>query len=168
MALSIHVVQSSPGFWFLFFITYFILLLFSFFKRFYLFIHERHTERGRNIEGEAGSMQGALSGTPSQVSRITPWAEGGAKLLNPKYLDLSQTKTVGLLGLTSRKKQGWPRIIEIPIENREEKYLGWDGDMEAWPLYGIRVGLEVTQWLLHWITIHWLNKYPCVHSQRDK
>ena len=31
------------------------------FKRFYLFIHERHTERKAEIqaEGEAGSMQGA-------------------------------------------------------------------------------------------------------------
>ena len=30
-------------------------------------------------EGEAGRMQGARLGTPSQVSRITPLAEGGAK-----------------------------------------------------------------------------------------
>ena len=33
-------------------------------------------------EGEAGSMQGAQRGTQSQVSRITPWAEDGAKLLS--------------------------------------------------------------------------------------
>ena len=63
------------------------------FIRFYLFIHERHThthtererERGRDrqreAEGEAGSMQGAQPGTGSQVSRITPWAQGGAKPL---------------------------------------------------------------------------------------
>ena len=34
-------------------------------------------------EGEAGSMQGARRGTPSRVSRITPWAEGGTKPLSP-------------------------------------------------------------------------------------
>ena len=53
--------------------------VYYFFKRFYLFIHER--ERAREAEtqaeGEAGSMQGALRGTRSLVSRITPWAEGG-------------------------------------------------------------------------------------------
>ena len=53
-----------------------------------LFIHERDTERdererGRDTaEGEAGSMPGARRGTTSQVSRITPWAEGGAKPLS--------------------------------------------------------------------------------------
>ena len=34
------------------------------------------------VVGEAGSMQGARHGTRSRVSRITPWAEGGAKLLS--------------------------------------------------------------------------------------
>ena len=37
----------------------------------------RDTERGR----EAGSIQGAQHGTGSWVSRIRPWAEGGAKPL---------------------------------------------------------------------------------------
>ena len=41
----------------------FMFYLFYVFKRFYLFIHERHTEREREAEtqaeGEAGSMQGA-------------------------------------------------------------------------------------------------------------
>ena len=32
-------------------------------------------------EGEAGSTQRARCGTQSRVSRITPWAEGGTKLL---------------------------------------------------------------------------------------
>ena len=36
-----------------------------FFKRFYLFIHERHTQREREREREAGSMQGARRGTRS-------------------------------------------------------------------------------------------------------
>ena len=45
---------------------------------------ERERERGAETqaEGEAGSMQGAQRGTGSQVSRIRPWAEGGAKLLS--------------------------------------------------------------------------------------
>ena len=33
-------------------------------------------------EGEAGSMPGAQRGTRSRDSRITPWAEGGAKPLS--------------------------------------------------------------------------------------
>ena len=57
-----------------------------FFLRFYLFIHERQREREREAEiqaeGEAGSMQGAQRGTRSWDSRITPWAEGGAKPLS--------------------------------------------------------------------------------------
>ena len=48
----------------------FILFVYSFIQR----------ERQRQAEGEAGSMQGAQR-TQSQVSRITPWAVGGAKLL---------------------------------------------------------------------------------------
>ena len=41
-------------------------------------------ERGAETqaEGEAGSMQGARHGTRSWVSRIIPWAEGGAKPLS--------------------------------------------------------------------------------------
>ena len=33
-------------------------------------------------EGEAGSMQGTQRRTPSLVSRILPWAQGGAKPLS--------------------------------------------------------------------------------------
>ena len=40
----------------------------------------RDTER--EAEGEAGSMQEAQSGTSSPVTRIMPWAEGGAKPLS--------------------------------------------------------------------------------------
>ena len=39
-------------------------------------------EAETQAEGGAGSMQGAQPGTQSQVSRITPWAEGGAKPLS--------------------------------------------------------------------------------------
>ena len=44
----------------------------------------RDTEREAQAEaeGDAGSMQGAWLGTCSQVSRIMPWAEGGAKPLS--------------------------------------------------------------------------------------
>ena len=55
-----------------------------FLKRFYLFIHERHTEREAETqaEEEAGSMQGARHGTQSWVSRIRPWTEGDTKPLS--------------------------------------------------------------------------------------
>ena len=42
----------------------------------------REREAQTQAEGEAGSMQGARRGTRSWVSRITPWAKGGAKLLS--------------------------------------------------------------------------------------
>ena len=45
-------------------------------------MRDTHTDRGREAEGEAGSMQGARQGTRSRVSRITPWAEGSAKRLS--------------------------------------------------------------------------------------
>lgn len=63
----------------------YILDLFIIFKDFiYLFMRDTHREREAETqaEGEASSMQGAQCGTRSQVSRITPWAEGGAKLLS--------------------------------------------------------------------------------------
>ena len=43
---------------------------------------EREREAETQAEGEAGSMQRAGHGTPSQVPRIRPWAEGGPKLLS--------------------------------------------------------------------------------------
>ncbi|XP_038400680.1 cyclin-dependent kinase inhibitor 3 isoform X2 [Canis lupus familiaris] len=45
---------------------------------------QRERERGAETqaEAEAGSMQGARRGTRSRVSRITPWAAGGAKPLH--------------------------------------------------------------------------------------
>ena len=39
-------------------------------------------EAKTQAEGEAGSMQGARHGTRPRVSRIRPWAEGGAKPLS--------------------------------------------------------------------------------------
>ena len=52
----------------------------SFFFFAILFIHEREAET--QAEGEAGSMQGAHGETRPRISRITPWAEGGAKPLS--------------------------------------------------------------------------------------
>ena len=56
-----------------------------FFKDFiYLFMRNTEWEREAETqaEGEAGSMQGAWSGTRYWVSRIRPWAEGCAKPLS--------------------------------------------------------------------------------------
>ena len=47
-----------------------------------LCITDREREAETKSEGEAGFMQGARCGTQSWVSRITAWAEGGAKLLS--------------------------------------------------------------------------------------
>ena len=54
-------------------IRYLLRNLFTFLS-FYLFIHERHTEREAETqaEGEAGSLRGAQHGTRSQDYRITP------------------------------------------------------------------------------------------------
>ena len=60
----------------------FISFLSFFFWRFSLFIHERHRETEREAEtqaeGEAGILRRAWPATWSRVSRITPWAAGGA------------------------------------------------------------------------------------------
>ena len=48
----------------------------------YLFMRDIERETDTQAEGEAVSMQGARCGTWSWVSRITPWAEGGAKPLS--------------------------------------------------------------------------------------
>ena len=45
-------------------------------------MRDTQREAETQAEGEACSMWGAGRGTRSQVSRITPWAEGGAKLLS--------------------------------------------------------------------------------------
>ena len=62
-----------------------VYMMFSFFKVLFLYSWERQRERGAETQakGEAGSMQAACRGTGSWVSRITPWAEGGAKPLSP-------------------------------------------------------------------------------------
>ena len=53
-------------------------MIYSFFIIF-LNLLMRDSTAETQAEGEAGSTQGARRGTRSQVSRIRPWAEGGAK-----------------------------------------------------------------------------------------
>ena len=82
---SYHAVAASISFFFFFFF---------FFLRFYLFIHETHREIGRDTD-RGRSMEPCMEpdvglqdpGTQDQrpgswVSRIRPWAEGGAKPLS--------------------------------------------------------------------------------------
>ena len=71
-----------------------------FFKDFiYLFMRNTEREAETQAEGEAGSLRGARCGTQSQVSRITPWTEGGAKLLSHRgcleHLPLVQVMVLG-------------------------------------------------------------------------
>ena len=54
-------------------------------------MRDAEREAETQAEGEAGSMQGAQHETRSQVSRIPPWAEGGAKLLSHEGCALHQT-----------------------------------------------------------------------------
>ena len=51
-----------------------------FFKRFYVFIHERQRERENGRD--TGRGRSRLHAGRSQVSGIMPWAEGGAKSLS--------------------------------------------------------------------------------------
>ena len=69
-----------------------------------LFIRERHREKETQAqaEGEADSMQGAQCGTGSPVSRFTPRAEDGAKLLShsppPQVLKVLEDSAFPLQG----------------------------------------------------------------------
>ena len=58
------------------------IILGYFFLRFYLFIETgREREAETQAEGEAGIIQRARRRTRFRVSRITPWAAGGARPL---------------------------------------------------------------------------------------
>ena len=48
----------------------------------FLFMRDTQREAETQAEGEAGSMQGAQRRTRSRDPRVTPWAEGGVKLLS--------------------------------------------------------------------------------------
>ena len=72
-------------FWTVIVMSYRIILvfIFIFFKDFiHLFMKDTEREAETQAEGEVGSMQGAWPGTQSQVFRIMPWTEGGAKPLS--------------------------------------------------------------------------------------
>ena len=73
----------------------------------------RHIERSRDIGRErSSSLQGAWCGIRSQVSRIMPWAEGGAKPLShlgcPKSIFLILVKYAVNL-------QSSPRTDNLPM-----------------------------------------------------
>ena len=89
--------------------------LFFFFFRFYLFIHETHTQREAETqaEGGAGSMRGARCGTQSPTPGSQPKLKADAQPLSPQapqdtlflssrvavYLGLqSDVKTLGVEG----------------------------------------------------------------------
>ena len=56
----------------------------TFFFRCYLFIHERHTERGKDIgRGETGSVHGTQCRTRSQDPGITLWVKGRCLTTEP-------------------------------------------------------------------------------------
>ena len=89
---------------------------------------EREREAETQTEREAGSMQGAPCGTRSWVSRITPWAEGGAKPLSHRAAhqfhfhvhvvfgtELSKTKT--LLGSDSPHR----KPMQVSPQKRKPK-----------------------------------------------
>ena len=61
-----------------------------FLKILFIYSWETHREAETQADREAGSMQGAQCRTQSQVSRITPWAEGGAKPLSHPGCPMSQ------------------------------------------------------------------------------
>ena len=48
----------------------------------HLFMRDTHREAETQAEGEAGYMQLSRLGSRSRDPGVTPWAEGGAKLLS--------------------------------------------------------------------------------------
>ena len=63
--------------------------IWGFLKRLYLFIHGRHWETAIDIEGEAGSLQGAWCRTRTQDPRIVTWAKGKRSTIEPPRCPLS-------------------------------------------------------------------------------
>ena len=81
---------------------------------------ERQREAETQAEGEAGSMQGARRRTPSQVSRITPWAEGGAKLLShPAALLFHIKERLLLLFGAANLESPIPLALALPTPTTE-------------------------------------------------
>ena len=98
----------------------------SFLKGFHVFIHERHRQREAETqaEGEAGPLQGVRCGTPSQVSRITPWAEGGTKQLSHP----------GCPRLLFEKKQGRRSFLLSSQQTSSKAGMELQGSAKEWRL----------------------------------
>ena len=84
----------------------------NFLKILFIYSWETQRETETQEEGEAGSMQGPRRGTRSWVSRITPCAEGSAKLLShpglpsgPGFLEGNIQPTVMGSGVDSKFRQ---------------------------------------------------------------
>ncbi|XP_035565703.1 AP-1 complex-associated regulatory protein isoform X3 [Canis lupus baileyi] len=110
---------------------------------------QRQRQRQRQqAEGEAGAMQGAQRGTQSQVPRITPWAEGGAKpLSHPGCPPLTEEEIVNLrerhydsiaekqkdLDMKIQKEQERQRVVQRyhPSNNGEYQSAGPEDDFES-------------------------------------
>ena len=79
-------------------------------------MRDTERERGRDTDrGRSRLHAGSLTGTPSQVSRITPWAEGGAKPLSHRGCPLQ-----GILG----EKQKLLKMDILELKNLESKFIG--------------------------------------------
>ena len=74
---------------------------------------ERETET--QAEGETGSMQGARSGTRSQVSRIPPWAEGSAKPLSHRGCPRIIIKKISVNTIQSHFKRKGPAYYNTGV-----------------------------------------------------
>ena len=89
-------------------------------------MRNREREAETQAEGKAGPTQGARHGTPSQDSKIRPWAEGGAKPLSHpgcpvllfnknKYIDLFHGKNSTFVLINHFLKIAWlPTIGPVP------------------------------------------------------
>ena len=102
-----------------------------------LFIYSWETQREREAETQASSMQGDWCGTRSEVSRIRPWAEGDAKALSYPGCPAYWFKANVLWEVTQRVKMS--RANGKPV-------LKWDSDLTpaktdctpvSWAIYHI-------------------------------
>ena len=73
-AIFSHILYDQPLFPILSIKCFFPISIFL--KILFIYLWETQKEAETQADGEAGSMQGAWCGTPSQDCKITPWAEG--------------------------------------------------------------------------------------------
>ena len=85
----------------------------------------RETERKAETqaEEEAGSMQGALLGTQSRVSRVTPWTEGGAKLLSHPGCSCFLFGCNSMINITCLSREFIPQFFKRKETSKEKKGL---------------------------------------------